>query len=411
MPTDSNLKTEPYSHSRLETYRNCPWQFKLQYIDKIEVEEAETVEAFLGSRVHEVLEKLYKDMRMAKIPTLDDLLAHYDHLYGQNWHEGVKIVRTDYGPENYRELGRRYITEYYNRYHPFDQARTIALEQRVSVKISDEEGKEYTIRGVIDRLSVAEDGTYEIHDYKTSGRLPTQEEVDKDRQLALYHIAVQGMWEDVGDVELVWHYLAFGKELRSRRTAGELEGLRGDIIRLIREIERDTAFQPRESALCDWCPYPELCPAKKHGLLTAGLPVNEYLKEPGVNLVNRFADLHRQKQEIEGEIAQVKEALIHYAKDKDVQVVKGSNHRVLVRFYKGLAFPTKDHPGRKELERVVKELGLWESVTVLSPVSLAKLVERGGLDSETAQQISRLGWQEERPWVKLAQLRRGYNSS
>jgi putative RecB family exonuclease len=394
-----------YSHSRLETYRNCPRQFRLQYIDKVEIEETESVEAFLGSRVHEVLEKLYKDVRMTKVPALDEVLAHYEKIWDENWHEGVNIVRTDYTAENYRELGRRCISEYYEKHHPFDESRTISIEHLVFFPLDDR--KQYWIRGVIDRLSIAKDGTYEIHDYKTSGRLPTQENVDNDRQLALYHIAVERMWPDVKDIDLVWHYLQFDTELRSRRPPGELKSLKGDIMELIRTIEADKDFRPKESALCDWCAYPEYCPAKKHVTLTAKLPLNEYLKEPGVNLVNKFTELHRQKAELDEEMGQIKEALIHYARENGVEVVRGSDHRVLVRFYKGLSFPTKDHPDREALEEAVKAAGLWGRVAVMSPVSLAKLIERGELEPDLAERLGRMGWQEERPWVKLSKLRRG----
>jgi ATP-dependent helicase/DNAse subunit B len=55
-PLEEGTREMPtYSHSRLETYQNCPRQYKLQYIDKVEVEERESVEAFLGSKVHETL--------------------------------------------------------------------------------------------------------------------------------------------------------------------------------------------------------------------------------------------------------------------------------------------------------------------------------------------------------------------
>jgi hypothetical protein len=83
-----------YSHSRLETYGNCPRLYKLQYIDKVEVGEVESVEAFLGGRVHEALEKLYKDVRMMCLPTCEEVLAHYDKIWDENWHEGVNIVKT-----------------------------------------------------------------------------------------------------------------------------------------------------------------------------------------------------------------------------------------------------------------------------------------------------------------------------
>jgi len=48
-----------YSHSRLSSFEQCPQKFKLKYIDKAEVEVEETIERFLGSRVHDALEKRY----------------------------------------------------------------------------------------------------------------------------------------------------------------------------------------------------------------------------------------------------------------------------------------------------------------------------------------------------------------
>jgi len=64
-----------YSHSKLSTYENCPRQYKLRYIDRIKPpEEEEGIEAFLGSRVHEALEKLYKELILTKINALEDLL-------------------------------------------------------------------------------------------------------------------------------------------------------------------------------------------------------------------------------------------------------------------------------------------------------------------------------------------------
>jgi putative RecB family exonuclease len=393
-----------YSHSRLESYQNCPRQFKLHYIDKIEVEE-EGIEAFMGSRAHEALEKLYKDIRMTKVPTLEELLAYYEQRWDKNWHDSIKIVRKEYLPEHYREVGRKAVAEYYEQHQPFDESRTIALEYKVAFPI-DEAG-DYTILGYVDRLAVAKDGTYEIHDYKTSGRLPTQAQADKDRQLALYQLAVRDMWPDVKQVDLVWHYLVFGKEIRSRRTSKQLDNLKQDVMARIRTIEADSDFRPRESALCDWCAYTPYCPAKRHEFEMSELSPEKYASENGVTLVDKYAELDTRKTEIERDLEQVKAALIKYAKDKEIEIIKGSGHRVMVRFYKGLALPRKDEPGRRELEELVKAEGLWEQVAVMSPVSLSKLVERGALDTELARKISDMGRQEERPWVKLSKLRRG----
>jgi putative RecB family exonuclease len=118
----------------------------------------------------------------------------------------------------------------------------------------------YKIQGYIDRLVSVGSGRYEIHDYKTSGRLPSQRDLDADRQLALYQLAVEEMWPDAKEVELVWHYLAFGKELRSRRTPNALERLKSSTIAVIDRIEADVEFKPIKSSLCHWCAYQNICP-------------------------------------------------------------------------------------------------------------------------------------------------------
>ncbi|MDI6846268.1 MAG: PD-(D/E)XK nuclease family protein, partial [Candidatus Saccharicenans sp.] len=63
----NNMK---YSHSKLSTFENCPLKFKLAYIDEIRVEE-EGIEAFLGSRFHQAMEKLYSELPFRTM-TLDE---------------------------------------------------------------------------------------------------------------------------------------------------------------------------------------------------------------------------------------------------------------------------------------------------------------------------------------------------
>ena len=276
-----------YSNSKLATYENCPWQYKLQYIDRIELPEArDGIEAFLGSRVHETLEKLHKELILTKLNSLEELLDFYQAQWDRNWHENVRIVKRGYTKENYYNAGREAITSYYRRHHPFNRSKTLATEMPLTFNIAH-----CGIRGYVDRLAYRGDGIYEIHDYKTSGYLPSQDKIDADRQLALYQIGIKEQYPDARDVRLIWHYLLFDKELTSTRTDAQLEDLKKDIVSLIETIENDTAFEPRESSLCDWCEYPEYCPAKRHGLAVQNLPPNEYLAEEGVSLVNKFASI------------------------------------------------------------------------------------------------------------------------
>jgi len=73
-----------YSHSRLSSFEQCPYKFKLRYIDKVETEVEESVETFMGIRVHETLEKLYSDLRYQKKNSLEDLLVYLNDEWKKN---------------------------------------------------------------------------------------------------------------------------------------------------------------------------------------------------------------------------------------------------------------------------------------------------------------------------------------
>jgi len=82
-----------YSHSKLSIYENCPQQFKLRYIDRIELPESkEGIEAFLGSRVHEALEKLHKELILTKVNSLDELHRYYLSQWNKNWNENTVVI-------------------------------------------------------------------------------------------------------------------------------------------------------------------------------------------------------------------------------------------------------------------------------------------------------------------------------
>jgi putative RecB family exonuclease len=377
-------------------------RYKLQYIDKVEVEDFESVEAFLGGLVHGTMERLYQDVQMTKIPTVEEVVRVFDEMWDDRWHDGIKVVKKSYTADHYRGIGRKCVADYYTDHCPFDRARTIALEHLVFFPLDDDE--QYWIRGIIDRISVTRDGRYEIHDYKTSSRLMSQRAADRDRQLALYQIGIGRMYKDAEDVDLVWHYMAFGREIRSTRTPEELEGLKRDVMDLISRIESEKNFYPRETPLCNWCAYTGHCPAKSPVRITAATAANEYLGESAAGLVNKYADLSCRKGEVEEELAKVREALVAHARKNRIQNIRGDKHRIFVKVYKGYSFPGKDEPARKDLEKIVKDAGLWERVAVLSPVSLAKLVEGGRIDGTVAEAIKALGEETERPWLKLSNL-------
>src|SRR5262249_38340161 len=144
--------------------------------------------------------------------------------------------------------------------------------------------------------------TYEIHDYKTGATVPSQEDADQDRQLALYQLGIMQRWPDAKNFKLVWHYLAADREIVSSRTQVDLSALEREVIEVIHRIEAETKlgrWEVRVSRLCEWCEYKAICPAWKHQIAMEVLSPNEYLQDTGVQLVQRYADLQARKADLD----------------------------------------------------------------------------------------------------------------
>jgi putative RecB family exonuclease len=372
-----------YSHSSLSTFRNCPLQYRLKYIDRIRVPETDSVEAFLGSRVHETLEMLYRGIILSKITKLDELLKFFDENWTKHWHPNVCIRKSGLSEEDYFNTGIRAISDYYRRYYPFDSTRPLAVEKRLSFRIA---GK-YPFVGFIDRLDSTGDGMYEIHDYKTSATLPDEENFGYDTQLALYHIGLRQHYSDVQRVRLVWHYLVFDREFSVEKENDELEQIEKETAALIEEIERTTEFPPRESALCDWCDYPSYCPAKKHIVMTEEMTPDEFREEDGVKLVTRYAEVKAELDRLQAESEALRERLINYAETHDCTSIQGSDHIVKISRRNVYRYSDLDEEGRKRLENILRDTGIWDDVINLNHQKLNKVVSSMDPDDDGTRKI------------------------
>jgi putative RecB family exonuclease len=247
-----------YSHSKISAFEQCPLKYKFRYIDKIIVIE-KSIEAFLGKVVHSALEWLYLQVKKNSIPQIDDVLICYKNKWQQGYDEKVIIINSELSKEDYFNKGIKFITDYYFTHFPFDD-NTLETEKEILIYLDEQ--KEYQIRGFIDRLVYnLGTGEYEIHDYKTSNSMPSQEKIQNDRQLSLYSIAIKELFGEDKDVLLVWHYLAYNQRLTLKKTKEQLEELKKKTLDVIKKIESEKEFPACVSKLCNWCEYRDMCPA------------------------------------------------------------------------------------------------------------------------------------------------------
>lgn len=250
-----------YSYSRLETYEKCKLKYKYKYIDEIVPEIPKSIEAHLGTVAHATLEWLYIKVMEKTIPTIDETIMCYSEKWSEEYIPGMLIVNTFMKEKDYFEKGVKFIIDYYFKHYPFKD-NTIATEKKIEIDL-DETGNKKLV-GFIDRLvHDLEKDEIEIHDYKTANSIPPREVLEKNRQLALYSLAIKKEFGIEKNISLNWHYLAYNEKVSIRKTNEDLENLKKEVIALINEIEATKNFPPTKSRLCDWCEYRNICEAWK----------------------------------------------------------------------------------------------------------------------------------------------------
>ena len=250
-----------FSYSQLNTFKSCPQKYQITYLNGIR-KSHESIEAFVGKRVHGVLEWLYNKENLKKpYITFDGLCKTYDDQWKEKWHQDIYIADRQKSSDTYYSIGKRCLSNYYTRYGPtFDQkVKSTELELLFSIG-------GYEFKGIIDRLDHPSSGKWVVNDYKTSKNQKTKRQAMNDIQLALYHIAVEQNYEEVKEVSLKWHFLRHGSEVTFCHTSEQLDKLRIKIIHMVENITSSlhdmNNFLPKETMLCNWCYLWEECTAK-----------------------------------------------------------------------------------------------------------------------------------------------------
>lgn len=370
------MPTTAYSYSRLDSFKQCPRQYAYKYIEKPDVEKLSTIEAYLGTICHETVQQIYKDLRVSKRMTLEETLQFYEDRWERLKPPNLRIVRERYTEENYKETGKKYVRDFYELNQPFEDGKTIGIEKQVHISL----GEGIDLQGYVDRLVDKGSGHYEIIDYKTQADLPSLQDLEKNWQLPLYHMALLAMFPDLKDVTCTWYYLAHNKSISLKRTKTDLDTLKTEILDLIKKIESTQEFDPRPSALCSWCDYEIVCPSRKHLVQFDNLPPAEAAKESGVQLVDSFMRLTQHIAESEAQLEIVQKKIFDYALKNNMRVVRGSQDKLTVWMKKGATqLPSKEQDPKAQLAvaQILKKHGLWEKYSYLSGFQLVKAIEAG----------------------------------
>lgn len=306
------------SYSALETFRQCPQKYKFQEIDKIKTPKSK--EAVFGTLIHNSLKFLFS--RDPLYPSLDEVIANF-----RNAWQASDIANL---PENERLLyltqGENILRRFYTKNQPWN-FNVVDMESRFELPIIDPRtGNAHVIAGIMDRVDKPTDDTFEIIDYKTSRKMKSQEGVDDDLQLSLYHLGLLRRWPHVqaDSVALSLYYVKHNEKITTARKKEDIQRVEEQILAIIRDIETHTTqndFLPQPSVLCDWCGYKAMCPAWKFLFLK---PETQNLKPENIkNIIKEFFALKQNSKETTKRLAELQTEIKAYMDQESITRVFG----------------------------------------------------------------------------------------
>ena len=271
-----------YSYSMLNTFSHCPQKYKLIYIDRIRKKE-ESIEAFLGKVVHQVLEWLYSSKNIKRTIMLDEIISKYKEIWLNRWHGDIMV----YAKQNtsvkansikgkvYKE-GIDCLVNYWNRYGPkfyeVDKQNELAIENMELEKKYTSKIAGYNFIGIVDRMSFDND-VITITDYKTTKRSKTERQAKTDLQMGIYYKLIKENL-NVKKIFLCLIYLRGLKQIDFEISSKDYNKIENKIKNLMDKIlleeekfnrnkNDQELYKPNEGFLCNWCYYWQECDIKK----------------------------------------------------------------------------------------------------------------------------------------------------
>lgn len=249
LPPASDLGAK-LSASAVQTYENCPLQFKLDREWRIPGEVPAAMQ--YGGSMHRVLRTYYDSVRMGRELTEEALID----LFRADLAEAG--IQDRYQYELYERQGVNQLKEFLAtcRRNPVPQV--LHTEEFFEVKI----GKTAVV-GRIDRIDKLLSGEVVVVDYKT-GKPQSQDDADQSLQLSIYALAARQKWSYKAD-HLAFYNLDENNTVITRRSEADLHAAEGRVEEVAAEIA-EGRFDPSPGFNCRFCAYRSLCPATEKRL-------------------------------------------------------------------------------------------------------------------------------------------------
>ncbi len=341
------------SYSALDTYKSCPLKYKYQQIDKIKTPKSK--EAVFGTILHSTMKFIHTPGILS--PTLEQAMEFFSN----SWNPAVFD-----SPEEERAAfvqGVKIIQDYFRQNNPAD-FNIVNLESRFQIEIGEKDNR-HIISGIIDRIDRTADG-FEIIDYKTTKKMPTQDRVEGDMQLSVYLAAFLSYYpeerKNLDKLKVSLYFLKHGVKLSAARTEEQLKENEAVFLETIKLIE-EGKFEPTISPLCDWCGYQNICPMWKHKFKEA-----RKIDTKEINgLIDEYIDLKSAISLTKDRLMKIQEDIVTYMGQEGVERVFGSQG-VIAR-----SLRVTYKYDEEKIQAILAPLGRWQEVLRLDKTALKNI--------------------------------------
>lgn len=236
------------SPSKIQTYENCPLQFKFQHV--LRVPTPSKTYFGMGTAIHAVAENLTKLQKTGTKPTEDLGLEILEKQWDTSSYRNQR-TKEKQDKDKSKEMVKTYLE-----WSEKNPNTPVDVEAKFKIKLNDA-----TISGKIDRVEMTPDGEYEVIDFKTGYAYKTKNTIKDDVQMNVYALGTKKLYGKLPKKASLF-YIKFNKIVTHFIEEDKLEEFKETLSNKIDAIFNEEFDADPEYRKCSRCDYASICDEK-----------------------------------------------------------------------------------------------------------------------------------------------------